>query len=178
MIYGFYTKISEKIDEIKAYVKEKYAEDIVEYTNINWGSGSDQSGFYTFFDIATANFDIQTAKRDLSIAIIKLENGNNFYNVTTYIANINDYIPLLERLLEDKAKEYFFDNSIDACSYTTSDNLQFRKESLAFVKWRDELWGPIFEQLKLDISNGNPPDLDVFLTNLPTYESILETIIL
>lgn len=173
MILAIYTKNSDKIIEILAYIDEKYSTIAEETTDINWGGGSSMEKYYTFIAIPDEiDVDISEFKKDLKIQVMPLE-GNNFYKVETYVPTINDYIAILERLLEAKAKEYFFDSSVDACSYTGSDNAQFRKESLAFIAWRDQLWGPVFEQLKTDLTSG-PVDFDQFLSSLPSYESYLD----
>lgn len=173
MILSFYTKNQEKLEEISQYIDEKYSIVPEQTTNINWGGGSSMEKYYSFLSVPEeVSIDLVELKTDLRVGVRALE-GNNFYKVETYIPTIDDYIPILERLLETKAKEYFFDSSVDACSYTGSDNVQFRKESLAFVAWRDQLWGPVFEQLKADLVTG-PVDFDQFLSSLPTYESYLD----
>jgi len=135
--------------------------------------GSSTAVQVKYFELPESlDIDITNIIQTLDIPILPL-NGNKTYNIREYSVTINDYIPLLERLLETKAKEYFFDSSVDACSYTGSDNAQFRKESLAFVAWRDQLWGPVFEQLKVDLASG-PVDFDQFLSSLPSYESYLD----
>lgn len=173
MILAIYTKDSDKILEILTYIDEKYSIIGEETSDINWGGGSSMEKYCTFLSIPDEIIiDIAQIQADCLVTARALE-GNNFYKVETYVPTINDYIPILERLLETKAKEYFFDNSVDACSYTGSDNAQFRRESLAFVAWRDQLWGPVFEQLKVDLTSG-PVDFDQFLSNLPSYESYLD----
>lgn len=173
MILAIYTKNIDKIAEIISYIDDNYSVIAEETVDINYGSGSSMEKYCTFLSVPDEIvIDLSALKAACKITVTQLE-GNNFYKVQAYIPTIDDYIPILERLLEGKAKEYFFDSSVDACSYVSSDNLQFRKESLAFVAWRDQLWGPVFEQLKVDLVVG-PVDYEDFIASLPTYESYLD----
>jgi hypothetical protein len=172
MIYAFYTKDTVKINEIIKYIEDNYGTVAAETANIDYSNGSDQGKYYTFIE-TDIEIDATVLANALVLGNVKKLEGNSFYgSVQVYTNKLEDYIPLLERILEAKAKEYFFDSSVDACSYTTSDNTEFRKESLAFVAWRDELWGPVFEKLKADLLEEEV-SFDDFISALPTYESYL-----
>lgn len=171
MIYAFYTKDSEKKQIIEDYFATNYSTTILETEDIDWGRGSNQSKYYTFYSIDPI-IDLSQSKLDLRIPIIKL-NGNSFYTEEVYVPKLEDYTGYIQNTLENKAKEYKYDNIISACSYINSSNTQFKNESIAFNAWRDYLWGPVLDQLKLDLANGNPPDVEQFIANLPTFESYL-----
>ncbi len=51
---------------------------------------------------------------------------------------------ILSKLMDDKAKEYGYDNIISACSYCALPN-PFQEESTKFFVWRSSIWNNFVE---------------------------------
>jgi hypothetical protein len=86
--------------------------------------------------------------------------------------NLNEYSDVITNTLESKAKEYQYDNIVSACSYSNSTIEQYKKESIAFIAWRDYLWSVSLQEAKIALDNI-PISINEFIDSLPTYESFL-----
>lgn len=76
----------------------------------------------------------------------------------------------VQRMLDDKAREYGYDNILSACSYAGCDN-HFMAEGQAFTMWRGAVWKYCYDQLA-DIEAGNrsePASIEEFLSELPQF---------
>ena len=86
-----------------------------------------------------------------------------------------DYVYIVDRLIAEKVAEYGYDSIVSACSYSTSSVPKFRREGLAFSKWRDMIWTACFSLEEHAKATGHWPALEDVEQLLPSFEDILET---
>lgn len=72
------------------------------------------------------------------------------------------YSNAIQKVLDDKAKEYGYDNILSACTYKDSSNEKFAKEGQAFYTWRDVVWSKVSELLEED-------NISELISNLPVF---------
>lgn len=168
--YILYTKDEQKIDEIYSFIHAEYSEFPVETKDINWNNHSEEWASITAFTLKS-DIDAYLILKTFNVSIRKLK-GNNFIDIIEVSMSISDYVDIVTSVLQDKSKEYGYDNIISACSYKDSTVEKYRTESTAFIKWRDHLWSISLEEAQINL-NDNPIDLEEFQSNLPTYESFL-----
>lgn len=76
----------------------------------------------------------------------------------------------VQNILDEKAREYLYDNIFTAATYINSTIEKFRNEAAAFIEWRDRVW--IWAYTKLDkIKTGEiekPPFNELFV-DMPQF---------
>lgn len=159
--YILYTTDEKMIETFNQFIFETYNETPVEFTSIDWGNADPLANITAVS--SNADVDINAANRATGVMITKL-NGNSYTQQYFKPVEYADYVSPIESLMDKKAKEYDFDNIIDACSYTNSSNEVWKTESIAFTNWRDWIWGTAVEELKIQIADGNPPEVEDFIT--------------
>lgn len=159
--YILYTTDNQMIDKFNSFIFETYNETPVKFTAIDWGNSSPLTNI-TAVSINT-DIDIITVNSNTGVLITKLF-GNSYTIQSMKELVYEDYVPPIESLMDTKAKEYDFDNIVDACSYTNSSNPVWRNESIAFTHWRDYIWGTATDELKIQLDNGTAPDIEDFIT--------------
>jgi hypothetical protein len=172
MIYLVYPNDKIHVEDLIKYLHIIYGDAPVITTDIDWGPCSGLEDQITGIDISV-ELDIHQIFLDTGIPVFKL-NGNVFAESKIKEPELSDFIPAIEHLLQDKAKEYDYDNIVDACSYANSAVPAWKAESIAFNAWRDTLWGISVEELKIALANNTAPSNEDFINGLPTYESFYE----
>lgn len=77
---------------------------------------------------------------------------------------------LIQKVLDDKAKEKDYDNEINIATYINSTNAIWKKESEDFLKWRDSVW-EYAQSVLSGIENGDiePPSEAEFIADIPPF---------
>jgi hypothetical protein len=159
--YILYTTDEKIIETVNQFIFETYNETPVEFTSIDWGNAEPLANITAVS--TNSDIDIRAANISTGVMITKLD-GDNYTKQYFKAVEYADYEPSIESVMDAKAKEYDFDNAVDACSYTNSSNLVWRAESIAFTDWRDYIWGTAVEELKIQIANGTEPSIEDFIT--------------
>lgn len=75
----------------------------------------------------------------------------------------------IQKYIDDKAKEYRYDNMASVRSYTGFDNI-FKEECLKLAAWGTSCWA-VAGQIEYDVINGvRPmPTLEEVMAELPVY---------
>jgi len=90
--------------------------------------------------------------------------------------NRSDCMGVIDALIEQKIKEYGYDNIVSACSYWNSTVPKFNREGRAFIKWRDMIWLKCFEILESLDSGMSNLNMEEAVASLPVFEDILASI--
>lgn len=69
---------------------------------------------------------------------------------------VNDFLEEVRLFSKRSAQNYGYYNIQDAISFLNSDNLSWKKESLLFVKWYDNLMNLVWDSILDHINNGAP----------------------
>jgi len=78
----------------------------------------------------------------------------------------------IQQKLDEKAKEYQYDNILSAATYYNSTNSKFKADAEAFVKWRDDVWVWAYDLLdKVKKAEIEKPTLENILSQIPNFVS-------
>jgi hypothetical protein len=86
-------------------------------------------------------------------------------------------IAAVQKALDDKAREYGYDNIVSACSYAVDPvNQTFKDEGLAFLCWRSKSWSRLIE-LENRIRSGQipVPSVEEVVALMPEFEPPIPT---
>lgn len=75
------------------------------------------------------------------------------------------YTALIQKVLDDAAKELGYDNCLSVCSYVDTGVAKFDAEGTAFRAWRSAVWAKGYEILDMVLSGQ---------MEIPTEEELLE----
>ena len=76
----------------------------------------------------------------------------------------------VQRHLDEKAREYDYDDIVSACSYAGYDN-PYQAEGQAFLQWRGSVWQYCYDQLgEIEAGNRDEPTVEEFIAELPEYQ--------
>ena len=75
----------------------------------------------------------------------------------------------IQGMLDDKAKEFGYDNIVAACSYAGYPN-KYQEEAVKLGTWRSDVWDKAYE---LQSSMTEVPTVEEVLNQLPKYEEIV-----
>ena len=168
--FVLYTKDQKNISNIFDFIFQNYNKYPVQTYDVNWNGHSEEWDYITAFTIDT-EIDDSEIFTNFNVFCRQLT-GNNFIDIVPHTKTIDDYIAIIESVLQDKSKEYGYDNIVSACSYKDSTVEKYRNESTAFIQWRDHLWSISLEEAKSNLETS-PIDLEEFKNSFPTYESFL-----
>lgn len=91
------------------------------------------------------------------------------YSPPPPVPTLADYTTAITGMLDAKAKERRYDNSVSIATYVTSSNPQWMAEAEAFVAWRDQIWAYCYSELaKVQAGQRTQPTVADFLTELST----------
>lgn len=80
------------------------------------------------------------------------------------------YSEVIQKLLDDKARERKYDNINSLCTYATSKREHYRREAQAAVDWRDDVWDYSKELLGKVLAGLAPiPTLQQVLDGMPKF---------
>lgn len=86
---------------------------------------------------------------------------------------VKNVTELVQKTLDDKAKEKGYDNIISACSYAGFANT-FQVEGQKFLVWRSSVWEMCYNILTQVQNNSiQEPTIEVLLDMLPKYEEVI-----
>lgn len=84
---------------------------------------------------------------------------------------LDSLVCAIQHVLDNKAHERSYDNILTLCSYATSTKERFRRDALAAVEWRDEVWEKGYEILDAVVAGERPiPTREELLAELPQFE--------
>lgn len=92
--------------------------------------------------------------------------------VAAYLAVLTqgEYMGAVQRVLDAKAQERFYDNIATAASYAGDPDATFNAEGTALRAWRSAVWRYCYQQLDM-VKQGEilQPTIDEFVASLPAF---------
>ena len=83
-------------------------------------------------------------------------------------ATMSVYEEAIQAHVDAKPRERAFRDGVTLASYASSTNPAWQAEALAFISWRDEVWGYAYAELAKVLAGARErPTVEVFLTELP-----------
>ena len=78
------------------------------------------------------------------------------------------YEEAIQAFVDAKPRERAFRDGVTLASYAASTNAVWQAEALAFIAWRDEVWGYAYVELaKVLAGERSRPTVETFLAELP-----------
>ncbi len=101
------------------------------------------------------------------------EEANNILNGKTSVDLVKQYTFLIQKHLDDKAREHGYDDIRSVVTYADEPSVpKFQNEGLAFRKWRSLVWAYCGEQLATAEQTLSPPTVEELFLNMPRLEDL------
>lgn len=162
-----FTVDEQQVAAFVQHIEQEFGYTPERFTDIDWTGVVPKDNTTTTFTLHD-DTDVAAYLKQNKIRSLYLD-GNRYIHVFTSSPTIDDYLPAVNKLLNDKATSYGYDDIVSACSYATSTNDKYRQEGTAFVAWRDAVWADFYAKIDQAQQSGNWPDPQVLLDSLPAF---------